>query len=649
MTTRTFSRDAVILDESRLREAVAYFSSQDGFAFDVESQGEHRGVCHLNDVTWMSLATKGACIVIPFGHPIGSKVVGTRKEPHVYATGAKAGQTFNRNIKVYEDAPKQLDRELVFDILRPLFFWRKRKRVSAHGAVFDLASTAKYFGEVIPPPYNDTIIQSWLLNENRHKHNLKLLTHDHFGFYYDDEEVGRCIESHPFDKVAYYSFCDARYCWLLDRLFTPQVEDQQLMPVYDLEMRILSVMVGMRLAGAHVDVARLKELKDELAVLRDKQRAELMQIAGREFNPNSPKDKQDILFGQLGLKPGKMTESGRKAKREHRELDGFVGYSTDDEVLEDLEMHHPLVPVLREFGDTQKLLSTYVMAYLGDGEDKPCQIYDDRIYADFVQYGTTTRRFSCRAPNLQNIPRSDTENGKRIRGVWLADEGWKLIVGDYSQIELVMFAHFAEPGALRQAFIDGADVHQMTGDKLGISRQFGKTMNFSMGFGATEYLLARKLNVDLRTAKHLLADHQRAFPELYALKRKIIAQARRREPVPFVRTLLGGMRRLPDINSGTDWIAGRAERQAVSSVIQGSAADLIKLAMVRADSDPRLGGDIHMVLTVHDEIMMTAPEDQASLAADILRDAMIGEGIQRLINVPMKIDLKIVDRWSEAK
>lgn len=655
-------RSTVILDETRLEEVTDYFLTQPGFSFDFESQGENRGVCHLNDLSWLSMSTKGCTVVIPFGHPIGSKIIGSHKERRQYGgEGPKAGTYYNATVLDYEPPPRQISRENVFEIIRRLFF-RENIIKSAHGAVFDIASSAKYFGEVIPPPYNDTVIQSWLLDDNRMRNGLKYLARDLYGFYYDDEEVGKRIETYPFSKVAHYSYCDAIYAEMLRRRFTPQIEAEGLTPVYELEMDVLSVVAGMRLAGSHVDVKRLEELREELAERREDKSSEVFSAAGRTFNLNSTRDKQAVLFGLVeeggqGLEPWKMTDTGKKQVKAGEKC---TNWSTDDEVLESYPTN-PVATRLREFQEVNKLLSTYVLSYLGEPEkDRPPQIYDERIFADFVQYGTNTRRFSCRKPNLQNIPRPDTELGKLIRGAWNADPGYKLIVGDYGQIELVMFAHYAGRGPLYEGFWNGMDPHQVTADQLEIERQLGKQLNFSMSFGAGLKLVASMLGVDLDLARSILGDHRRAFPELYELKEEIVETCRNRDP-HYVRTLLGGMRRLPDISlfaprgaskeyrEKVNGLRARAERQAVSAVIQGSAADLIKLAMVRADAMCADTDGTHLILTVHDEIVMTAREDNAEEAAAILESAMLGPGIQKLISVPLTADIKIVDRWSEAK
>lgn len=636
----------VILDEARLVEAVDYFQTQPGFSFDYEAQGPHRGVAHLADLSWISMATQGAAIVVPFGHPIGTQITGYHKEPRLCSDG----KTRNYTMPDYEPPPKQIPKANVFDILRPLFF-REDIIKSAHGAVYDVTACAKDFGEVIPGPLNCTVVQSWLLDENRRRHGLKYLTKDFYDFYYDDETVGKCVEKYPFNKVAHYSYCDAVYAEILRERFTPQITEQRLDRVYALEMDILNVLVGMRLAGAHVDVPRLVELREELTIEREEREKLVFKAAGKEFNLNSPQQKQTILFGSKrkgnqGLTPWKLTDTGKKQKKAGEEI---TGWSTDDEALESFPTN-PVAVSLREYNEVHKLLSTYVLAYLGDpAKGKESQVYDDRIHADFVQYGTNTRRFSCRDPNLQNIPRPDTDLGKLIRGVWCADPGWKLIVGDYGQIELVIFAHFCGSGALYDGFWAGLDPHAVTAEKLDIERQMGKTLNFSMSYGAGMYKVASMLGVDVELAREILKAHRREFPEIYELKDYIVEVCRSRRPVPYVRTMLGGLRRLPDINSHNDGFKYRAERQAVSAVIQGSAADLIKLAMVRADSMLAAVPGAHIVLTVHDEIVLTAPEEHAKQAADVLREAMLGPDIQSLVKVPLTSDIKIVDRWSEAK
>jgi DNA polymerase I-like protein with 3'-5' exonuclease and polymerase domains len=648
----------IITGEARLREVVDYFLTQPSFAFDTETSGEHRGVPHLNRITWLSMATRGMCVVIPCGHPIGTKQIGEYKEPRLCADG----KTRNYSMPIWEDPPEQLTPEQVFSIVKPLFFSDTITKV-AHGAVFDIASTAKYWGEIMPQPFDDTIILSWLSDENRKRHGLKYLVKDIYGYAYDDENVGKCVEKYPFDMVAKYSYMDAMYCWLLYSRFLPKMEDENLEQVHVVELNVLNVLAQMRLTGAKVDVARLDELRGVLSTSLEEIKGRVWNAAGAPFNINSTPQKQKLLFGPRkdgyqGLQPWKLTDSGMKRVRagEKENTLPITCYSTDDEVLSAYP-ENPLASSLREYQDTNKVLGTYVLGYLGDHDKKPCRIYDEKIYADFVQYGAATGRFSCREPNLQNIPRPDTDLGKLVRGIFVAEDAHKLVVADFGQIELVVLAHYLGRGKLYEGFHAGIDPHRMTAAILNRKdpeevtkdeRQLAKTINFAIVYGAGLNKVATTAKIDKKYAKTVLAQHRKEFPEIYTFRDKVISVCKSRRP-PHITTLAGRRRRLPAIFSSDDGMRQYTERQAFNSVIQGGAADLQKIAMVRVDQDPRMGDDISIILTVHDEIVLSAPQEKAEVAADILRDAMTGEGIQNLIRVPLSVDIHVCDRWSEAK
>lgn len=643
----------IILSEERLQETVDYFLTKDAFVFDIEAAGAHRDVAHLNNLTWMSMATYGRAVVIPFGHPIGSNIIGTRKVPTEYKSGSKAGQTYNRNIPIYDEPPKQLDRGIVFDILRRLFFNRRITKI-AHNSTFDLASVAKYFGEVPPGPYDDTIVLAWLTDENRMRLGLKYLIKEMYGYTYDDEEVGRCIEKYPFDKVALYSYQDSRMAWLMYRDLLPLIADMDLEQVHEIETALIPALVDMRLTGAHVDIEELERQKANLSVRLEEIRGRAWKAAGTPFNLASVPQKQKLLFspkpeGQ-GLKPWKLTKSGAN--------------STDDSVLKSYP-NNLLARTILEFQETSKILGTYIIGYLGEYNDKdpekskPCRIYDGNIHADFVQYGTVTGRFSCREPNLQNIPRPDTDLGKIIRGLWISRPGSKLIVADFGQIELVILAHYLGEGKLYDGFHAGIDPHRMTAaavlgkrpeDVTKDERQYlGKTLGFAVVYGAGIEKIAAMADVPVKRAREILAEHRRQFPEIYTYRNYLLEKCRSAVPVPHIRTLSDRIRRIPHIVSPDEGMRMLAERQCFNSLIQGSAADIQKLAMIDVHNDPRRGDSIKMLMTVHDEIMLTAPDDKAELAADILREAMTGPKIQSLLTVPLKADVNIATRWSDAK
>jgi len=649
------TQDYVVLTRDHLDRVVDYFLQQDAFVFDIESMGENRNVPTQNEVVWIALATEGMSVVIPFGHPNGNTLIKPATKKKNKVTGK-----FDPVPAVFSAPPKQLRPSEVFDALRPLFFSDIIK--IAHNATFDLLSVAKYFGAIPTGPKHDTIVMQHLLNENLNSKGLKDLTERYYGVTYDHENVGKCIENHPFGVVAHYAFMDARYTWLLWKRLLPLIDRANLREVFELELNdgktgVIDVLCAMGAAGAYVDEETLESLKAELTDRLIEIEGRIYKAAGQKFNINSTPQKQQILYGPKseggqGLTPFKRTAKGAP--------------STDSDSLE-AHKGNPLIDALLEYAEINKLLGTYVLGYLGEegNPKKPRRIYDGRIHADLVQYGTVTGRFSCREPNLQNIPRPSTELGKKIRGLFIAPPGMKMVVADYGQIEMMLLAHFAGPGPLYHGIHNGMDPHSATaaalkgmdvkefmerkeaGDKeIAAARQVAKGINFAVVYGAGPDKVASMAEISLKEAKRFLKIHQEQFPEVYRFKKKVVETCRSRKP-PHVVTLLGRKRRLPTIWSSDQGLRGQAERQAVNSLIQGSAADIIKLAMIRLHDT--LPEDMQLILSVHDELVTLCPEDRAEHCAELVHEAMLGEGIQSLVNVPLDSDLKIVDRWSEAK
>jgi DNA polymerase I-like protein with 3'-5' exonuclease and polymerase domains len=287
--------------------------------------------------------------------------------------------------------------------------------------------------------------------------------------------------------------------------------------------------------------------------------------------------------------------------------------------------------------------------------------YKGRIHANFKQAGTVTGRFSCGEPNLQNVPKPETEVGKRLRGLfWAGSDDECLVVGDYSQIELRILAYYSADPTMVQAFVDGKDIHQASADTLGCDRGIAKNINFAIPFGAGYKKVAAMGGgkFSIRTAKRFYKKHKEDFPTIWAWIEETRRRCRREKPHE-VTTILGRKRRLPQIiwinsqNERLQFLAAKAERQAVNTRIQGSAADLIKMAMVRLHD--MLDEDMHIILQVHDELVVTTPRDKADRCLAIMREAMEGDVMQILTNtdgsirVPVTANIKIVDRWAEAK
>lgn len=676
--------DGLILTEEQLKKEVEYFLTQDAFAWDTETMDgalpATRGVPTQNTIVWIALSTYGRTICIPMGHPNGDvqlQKAHKKKDPET--------KKFVQYPNIYDAPPEQLKPSVVFEILRPLFFNDKIIKI-AHNASFDLISSEKYFGAVPSEPVEDSIVLQWILDENIGQmaagpkrplaKKLKTLVKWYYGLDYDKEEVGKCIEAHPFKKVARYIMLDARNTWMLWRKFRQAIQEEALGPITTLENQVTAVCSQMGVIGAPVDVQAIEELKVDLTQRLVQIEAKIYRAAGRVFNINSVQQKQDILFGKKNeggqaLKPIKFSKKTGKPSTDAETLEKYTGNSVVDALL--------------EYQEVSKILNTYVIGYIGDEENgKPCRIFNGRIHTDLVQYGTVTGRFSSREPNLQNIPQPRTDLGKKIRGLFMAPPGYKLLVSDYGQMELRILASMIGYGGLFDGFQAGIDAHTQTAALVyGVlvdqvekwQRDAAKTLNFAIVYGAQAAKVAKTLKITVEEAEKLLADHKKAFPEIYKFKDYILKLAKSRKTDPHIRTLLGRKRRvwevLPDIarkeaprlewyDPSQPWkaersIIRRGERQVINSLVQGSLGDIIKLAMVRMhkltseDALKNPGREIQMILSVHDELVILCPEDRVEEGIALLKEAMLGAEVRDLLKVPLEADAKVVTRWSEAK
>jgi DNA polymerase I-like protein with 3'-5' exonuclease and polymerase domains len=710
----------IVLTPERLAREVEIFGNEGEFVYDVETLPsapgtDDRGVPSHNQVLWVGMSMHGRSIQIPMGHPIGTRVIGETKEPRA----DKNGKIRMFRVPVYERAPEQLDRGFVFEQLNPLFADPDIIK-GAHGATFDNASVAKYRGGLIPAgKLACTLVMRWLTDENRKRYGLKYITKDVYKFAYDDEEVGRTVEKYPFGMVGHYLHCDVKYTWLEYVRNKRVIEEQGLRDLYELETDLVSVLARMRTNGVRIDVARLETLRDELAVRVEEIEGRVYSAAGRKFNLNAARQKQEVLFkpvedGGQGLPAWKLTDGGRDKVEKQGLTPDHTFYSTDEESLDTFRGNR-VVDSLLDYQESSKVLSTYVYGYLGveDDKDKPNRIFDGMVYPDFVQYGAATGRFSCRNPNLQNVPAPRTDLGKMVRGLFIADPGWKLIVADYGQVELVILADLAykltgKKGALWHGFHEGIDPHTMTAamvlgkdpsEVTKLERQhFGKSLNFAVVYGAggtkvanmaglevtdADYrkgkaratsrlmrryerqgLSARECNrrsnseTEIRAwllwekGQQLLNTYAEKFPEVGEARDITLKEARSHSLArtgfpPHSTTILGRLRRLPSLMSHDDGLRSYAERQAFNSRVQGSSADLTKMAMVRFD---RVQEDHWKLLfTVHDELGITCPTSETDRARAALVESMTGSGIQELLTVPLTVDVAVVDRWSDAK
>jgi len=656
----------IITTDEQLSELVEYYLLQDAFVFDVETMGDHRGDPRQNQVVWIALATNGRVDVIPMGHPNGEYlrteypllpsaqdriIKGLPLRPSDYSKDER------KATKIFGEAPDQLMVGEVFKALKPLFFSDLLK--IGHNLKFDIQSVSKYIGGLPSKPYACTLNAAFILDTRNSRHlGLDDCLKREFD-YNMVKGVGAEIEAHTFDDVATYAGLDAEWTWKLWNKYSPKLDEDNVRGVFSLEMDVLYVISKMELHGADIDVEALKILKVDLESQLETTKADIYRLAGKAFNINSVPEKQKLLFsakkdGGRGLRPRVLTPKG-VTNSENGIAPVISDYSVSEPALKAFQGKDALVDALLNYSDLNKLLTTYVIPYLGGditrttgGKAKTVAkkslLLKGRIHTDFIQYGADTGRFSSRNPNLQNVPNPRTANGKAIRNLFVAPEGHQLVVADYSQIEPRILSSFSNDRVLCQNYVDGVDIYTTIGDTVGITRSGAKTLVLGMMYGIGPEKIATSIGVTGREARDLLDSFGRKFPAISQYKRRVVAETRRRGPVPYALTYMNRRRYLPDMLSREMGKRASAERQAFNTVIQGSAADLIKLAMVRAEG--LLPDKAAMILTIHDELVTVAPKEIIEETAAAIREAM--EGIKAL-SIPMLADVKIVDKWGEAK
>lgn len=664
----------IITTKEQLQNLVEFYSKVDAFAFDVETVGENRIQPVVNDVLWISMATEGRTDVIPMGHPNGDflhwdkelLLSGQKK----LAAGKEIKDTdYSKNQSkwkpVFGPAPDQLLPGEVFKALQPLFFSDKLK--IGHNIKFDLKSVAKYFrGKVPSKPFFDTLMAAFII-DNRNKNALGLA--DVAKKYLKVEVkkgVGAEVETHSFADVAHYSGFDAQVTWDLYKVLAPQLEGP-LKRVWTLEMDVVAALCDMELTGATLDVEGLTTLKAKLEEDIDACKAKVWKLAGRPFSLNSVQEKQKLLFspkseGGRGLKPNlkikvALTTKGQQVFKDGGDLNIHY-YSVSAEALEFYSSKDELVDALIEYQDLNKLMTTYVMPYLGGDivrtnagksriVEKKSLLINGKAHTNFKAHGAETGRFSSTDPNLQNIP-SGGDYGKLIRNLFIAPPGHKLVVADYSQIEPRIIASLSQDPIALEYYNSGKDLYVAIGDIMGVERKVGKMLVLAISYGVGPEKIARSIGCAEKEARDLIDQFAEEFPDIMKYKTKVIRMARQNSPIPYVETLFGRRRYLPELKSIENGLKFRAERQAFNTMIQGSAADLMKLALVRAHSCFVDEPNVNVVLTVHDELVTVAREDLAEETAEAIRESMEGVKLPE-IKVPLIADVKIVDKWGEAK
>jgi DNA polymerase-1 len=481
----------------------------------------------------------------------------------------------------------------------------------------------------------DTLLAGYLLDPAAATYPLRALSERYLGVDVlgeaEDEQDGQLFAEDPWRTTA----AEAAAVALLAPVMEEQIDAQGLRSLLeDVELPLASVLARMEATGVRLDTEYLDEMgesvRDRMATLR----ADVYRHAGREFNLNSPPQLREVLYGELGLQPGKKTPKGE--------------LSTDASVLEKLRDAHPVVDALLQWRELDKLNSTYLEAL-----PRLVDPRDGRVHTTFNQTVAATGRLSSSNPNLQNIP-VRSEVGRQIRRAFVpADDTQVLLVADYSQIELRVLAHLSGDEGLREAFAEGADIHAATAAKvfdLPIAqvdpelRRRAKAVNYGLAYGMNAWGLAQRLDLTPEEAQEIIDGYFAGFP---AIREYLRSQVERARLDGFTETLLGRRRYIPELTSGNRRLRELGERQALNAPIQGSASDVFKVAMITVDRSlrdaPELG--CRMLLTVHDELVFEVPSANVEATAAVVRDRM--EHAVAL-DVPLLADIGWGPNWGEA-
>ena len=481
---------------------------------------------------------------------------------------------------------------------------------------------------------DDTAIAAYLVDPAKNEYTIEKLASEYFGTVIEKPEVKQLslLDDVETDRSEYLAKCAVALGVLNERIGDKIKENGQEKLYHEVELPLVTVLAHLEINGFLVDDNQLKEFADKLGEKIDALTNEIYMLAGEEFNINSPKQLGVILFEKLELKPVKKTKTG---------------YATNADVLEKLRDKHPIVNFIMEYRQLAKLKSTYC-----DGLTAVVNPNTHRIHSVFTQTVTVTGRLSSTEPNLQNIP-TRTELGREIRKMFVAKDGYVLVDADYSQIELRVLAHIANDETMINAFRNNEDIHAVTASQvLGIpledvtkeQRSSAKAVNFGIVYGIGEFSLAQDLHISVKEAKAYIESYLEKYHGVRNYMESIKEQAKKDG---YVKTMLNRIRYIPELKSPNYNIRQFGERVALNTPIQGTAADIIKLAMVRVDN--RLineGLKSKLILQVHDELIVEAHKDEVDKVKQILSEEM--QGAMEL-NVPLKVDMSTGHSWYDAK
>jgi DNA polymerase-1 len=524
----------------------------------------------------------------------------------------------------------------------------KFKPVLEHASILKIGQNIKFdmlvlkrYGVEVKAPLYDTMIAHYLVEPDM-KHGMDYLSETYLGYtpVHIEELIGKkgknqgSMRDVPIDKIAAYAAEDADITFQLKQVLSPMVEKHEVEGVLkDIELPLIPVLADMEYEGVKIDVDYLNVYSKELEQDMLKYRSAIFDIAGLEFNLDSPRQLGDVLFGHLKLPVDKKTATGQ--------------HSTNEEVLSKLAQDYPIAEKILEYRELTKLKSTYV-----DALPQMVNVKTGRVHTTFNQTIASTGRLSSIGPNLQNIP-IRTERGQRVRKAFIArDNDHILLSADYSQIELRLAAEISGDENMLEAFRQGLDIHQATaarvynvalGDVTKEMRSKAKMVNFGIIYAISAFGLSQRLGIPRKEAAELIENYFVQYPKLRNYMSETLEFARHNG---YVKTLMGRRRYLKDINSRNFTVRGFAEREAINSPLQGSAADLVKLAMIHIHEEfKRQNLKTKMTLQVHDELVFDAHKDEVDLIKPIIREKMIHAIKTR---VPLEVEIGIGTNWLDA-
>ncbi len=595
-----------VLTEERFEHWLEQLKAAEVFAFDTETTSLNYMEARVVGVSFAVAAGKAA--YVPFGHD-------------------------------YLDAPIQLGERWVWDQLKPLLEDDKAKKVGQN-LKYDRSVLANH-GIHLRGIAFDTMLESYVLDSVANRHDMDTLAEkhlDHTTIHFEDI-AGKGAKQLTFnqielDKAGPYAAEDADITWRLHQTLWPQLEQEpRLKEVFDdIELPLVAVLSDIERTGALVDCKLLGEQSLEIAERLDELEKQTHELAGEPFNLGSTKQLGQILFEKLKLPVIKKTPKGAP--------------STAEEVLQELALDYPLPKLLIEYRGLSKLKSTYT-----DKLPKMVNPVTQRVHTSYHQAVTATGRLSSSDPNLQNIP-IRSEEGRRIRKAFVAPAGYKMMAADYSQIELRIMAHLSGDEGLQRAFSEGLDVHKATAaevfqvplDKVTQEqRRSAKAINFGLIYGMSAFGLAKQLHVGRNEAQQYIELYFERYPGVQRYMNETRSEAAEKG---YVETLKGRRLYLPEINSRNGMRRQAAERTAINAPMQGSAADIIKLAMLSVhDWLAASGLDARIVMQVHDELVLEVAQAQLQVVSEGLAERM--ESAMTL-DVPLLVEVGMGDNWDEA-